>query len=42
MVTCAEMADAAIDLRDAAIRRGAAQVTAGELPSVMGGRTQLR
>ena len=41
IVNCAEMADEVIGLLDAAIRGSAAQVTAGELPSVMGDRTQL-
>jgi PAS domain S-box-containing protein len=41
MVNCADMADEVIHLLDAAIRDSAAQVTAGELPSVMGDRTQL-
>ncbi len=40
-VDCAELVQEVIGLLDAAIRGSSAQVTAGELPAVVGDRTQL-
>lgn len=40
-VSCGDMAEEVIHLLDAALRHSRAQVTMGELPEVMGDRTQL-